>query len=253
VAAAPTAWPAGSRVHPTAATPTRDQRPGPPFPGGVMLAVCGVTPRAGASTLSHLIALAGACRGDGRVLLCHTRTPAAPPAPTRAKSALQSLAALFVRPAPDGAATLRVVVAPDGAEPTAAAAAHFGRKLVRARHAYRFTVVDCGELRRPLERIALAHATHLVWVLPATADGLAQARCAVRAARGPAGGRQLVIAWREPSGHPATLPTLRRLADQCDAPLILAPYLPPRVLTRPASALDRAQLALQAVLGVLER
>jgi hypothetical protein len=251
-----------------AATPSlRGTVPDDPIPGaaqqaaarGTLLAVCGVWSGAGTSTIAYLIALAAARSGSGRVLLCRTHEPLIMNTDgdedrRRSRLALAGSAAagLFIHP-PDETRrdALQVVHAN-----TAALAEHparVGRRLARARATHALTVVDCGTLRRPIERIALAHATHLGWVIPATADGLAHARRATRAARLPTGGRELLIARGEPTSDPPPLPGLRSLAGERLAPLILLPWLSARTLQRDAAALDAAAVGLQAILGAFER
>jgi hypothetical protein len=66
------------------------------------------------------------------------------------------------------------------------------------------------------------------------------------------GGRELVVARRDRRERAAGLRALRALADRSRAPLVLVPHLSDP-LDRPARALDQAQVALQAILGVLQR
>jgi hypothetical protein len=233
---------------PPARRPAGDPTPAP----GPLVAVCATSPGAGASTLSRLLALAAA-RDRGRVLLCRQPGPV-----TRAWAELtpgQRLGELFVRPRADEdhrreANRLRVLAVP--AHPDADDAARFGRRLARARTRYALTVVDCATLGAPAERIALANATHLVWVLPATRDGLAHARRALRSTRPPAGARELLVARHDPLELlDDAVPALSRLAGERPAPLILAPHVAPRLSD--AAALARAQVTLQALQGALTR
>lgn len=236
------------------ATPTRaigDPGSRPHGDGGALLAVCGVAPGAGATTLSRLIALAAAQHGAGKVMLCHTGRPPEAIAATVPALVLRRLLRLFIRPPAEHACVPRALAAPKGHSPSECA--RFGRRLVRARGAYSLTVVDCGTLREPLERVALAHATHLAWVLPASTDGLAHARRATRELQTPAGRDQLVIARAEPGERPRSLRALRQLADEHAATLILAPWQSPHAIQRDGCALEGAQIALQAILGVLDR
>ena len=48
--------------------------------------------------------------------------------------------------------------------------------LDHARERYTLTVIDCGTLAREADQIALASATHVAWVLPATAGAAIRGR-----------------------------------------------------------------------------
>jgi hypothetical protein len=222
--------------------------------GHPLLAVCGVCSGAGASTLARLIAQAAAHAQHGEVAFEHvTRPPEAPAVvPLR-----HLLAGLFLGP-PERPARLRDVPGLHAADPSARAgeperAAQVPSALARARAEHALTVLDCGRLRRPAERLALASASHVAWVLPATASGLACARRALRRTPPAAHGAELVIARHVPAGAPARLDALRALAGERPANLILAPWLAPWVAARDAAALEAAQVALQAILGALSR
>ena len=152
---------------------------------GPMLAVCGLTGGAGATTLAYLVALAAAEQDDGPVLVADTGGPSGGLAALAGVETPHSLAELAAQLAADrpleggvyatGPAGVRVLAS--GPEFTATCAhEQLGRLLIDAREAHRLTVIDCGTLARDADRVALAAATHVAWVLPATADGISRAR-----------------------------------------------------------------------------
>jgi hypothetical protein len=222
--------------------------------GHPLLAVCGVCSGAGASTLGRLIAQAAAHAQRGEVAFGHVTRPAEAPAVVPLR---HLLAGLLLGP-PERPARLRDVPGLHAADPSARAgeperAAPVRGALARARAEHALTVLDCGRLRRPAERLALASASHVAWVLPATASGLACARRALQRTPPAAHAAELVIARHVPTGAPARLDALRALAGERPASLVLAPRLAPWVAARDAAALEAAQVALQAILGALSR
>ena len=121
-----------------------------------------------------------------------------------------------------------------------------------AREAHRLTVIDCGTLARDADRIALAAATHVAWVLPATENGISRGRRVLEAAPAVAA-RPLIVGRRDVSQSKAALRELRRIASARPASLVLVPHLPElesRTLDR---AVETAQVPLQAILGALMR
>jgi hypothetical protein len=241
---------------------------------GRLVAVCGVTPGAGATLLSCLLALAAARHSDEDVLVCDVSGLGAAVAGPRGLTAVGSLLAPHVRGAeanPDPGDADPPVAARRSSprdEPTRLPAG-LRRLLHRACATHVLTVVDVGTLRRPVERLTLPRADAVVWILPATADGLAAApRTLRRLRRGP---RELVVAragepgpspprWRgralRPPGPVAPAPALealRMLADARGASLILSPWLSPRTAARTERALETLQVPLQALVGALSR
>ena len=67
---------------------------------------------------------------------------------------------------------------------------------MRAR-AHALTVVDCGTLPREADRLALAHASHVAWVLPATRAASRRARARLDAVAPDPPGRELLVARRD--------------------------------------------------------
>jgi hypothetical protein len=260
-------------VPPPTAEPSGDVNGASGMRRGRLVAVRGVTPGAGATLLSCLLALAAARHAGEEVLVCDVSGPGAAIAGPRGLAAVGSLLAPHVRP------ELRITDSNDDAP----AAAHrpgspsgptrlpvgLRRLLARASATHALTVVDVGTLRRPVERLALAQADTVVWILPATSDGVAAAARALRGLR--RGPRELVVAragaprasrprWLglvlrppEPATPAPALDVLRALADTRGAPLILSPWLSPRAAARPERALETLQVPLQALVGALAR
>ena len=124
---------------------------------GPLLAVCGLTGGAGATTLAYLVALAAAEQDGGPVLVADTGGPSGGLAALAGVETPHSLAELAAQIAADrpleggvyatGAAGVRVLAS--GPEFTAPCAPEqLGRLLIDAREAHRLTVIDCGTLGR---------------------------------------------------------------------------------------------------------
>jgi hypothetical protein len=125
--------------------------------------------------------------------------------------------------------------------------------LDQAREAHALTVVDCGTLARNAERLALANASHVAWVLPATAGAVQRARRVLEAVADRPLGRQLLVARPDPHQRKLPLAELKRLAEARHAALILLPALPDLGSGGGDDALAVAQVPLQAVHGLLAR
>ena len=124
--------------------------------------------------------------------------------------------------------------------------------MARSDGAHALTVVDCGTLQRDADRLALAAASHVAWVLPATRTGARRAERLLAAMQHDPPGRELIVARRDDREPRATLRALRALAERRRAPLVLMPQLGD-VVERPHQALAEAQVSLQAIHGVLQR
>ena len=228
---------------------------------GPLLAVCGLTGGAGATTLAYLVALAAAQQEGGPVLVADTGGPSGGLAALAGVETPHSLTELAAQIAADrplkagvcatGPAGVRVLAS--GPEFTAPRAPEqLGRLLIDAREAHELTVIDCGTLARNADRVALAAATHIAWVLPATPDGIRRA-WRVLAAAPPTAARELLIGRREVRQSKVPLRELRRIASERPAPLVLVPHLPGLEAGESAGAVEAAQVAVQAILGALER
>jgi MinD-like ATPase involved in chromosome partitioning or flagellar assembly len=233
--------------------PVTDVRP------GALLAVCGLCGGAGTTTLAYLIGLFAARHQAGSVLVCDTGGPSgglAAYADVAAPRSLLELAELPTAGLPPGcyattADGLQVLATAPRFTP-ACRREGVERVLDQMRAVHALTVVDCGTLAREAEQLVLARASHVAWVLPATASGVRRAE-AVLEAIGHVGGRELVIARRDTRDRQATLTQVKALASSRSDTLILVPYLPDLAKAPPAVALELAQVPLQAILGVLQR
>ena len=228
---------------------------------GPLLAVCGLCGGAGASTLAYLTALAEARRKQGDVLLADTGGPTAGIAHysgVETPRSLSEVSELLDAGLPVGqllATTsdgLRVLAT---SPRLAADCAADGIELLldHARRRYRLTVIDCGTLARQADQIALSKASHVAWVLPATADAVDRGRKTLNALAPHPSGREMLLARDQPSDRRRTLRELRDLARERHAPLILLPALPEITAGNPTTLLETAQVPLQAILGALAR
>jgi hypothetical protein len=240
-------------------------RPGPGerlrFRGrdGPLLAVCGVCGGAGASTLSCLAALAVAAQSPAPVLIADLGGPNAALRELLGVESERSLPDLAwhvqatatrpARPFALAAHGLRVIARAGRLEhPVGEAAVR--SLLAHARAAHALTVIDCGTLAGPAEQAALDCATHVCWVLPASAHGV---RCARRlhfalGARWP--GRE-TLAARGEHGRRPPLGDLAALAEERPAPLLLwSSAETPGDLARLA---ERSEPLLRALVGSLRR
>lgn len=226
-----------------------------------MLAVVGLCGGAGVSVLAHLIAATAAASSEAPVLLADTGGPTAGAALYAQAATPLTLADISDR-----------VAAQERVPPRFWADAHDGlrvlaglpqftaqgtdesvRRVLRdARAVHGLTVLDAGTLARPAEQAALAAASHVAWVLPASASGLAR------------GGRvldrinrlsrpEILVGRAEPGGGKRPVGGLADLADSRGAPLVLVPYLGEVTSRQLCDVQLDATLALQALGGLLSR
>ena len=237
------------------------EAPVPSVDLGPMLAVCGLTGGAGATTLAYLVALSAAEQADGPVLIADTGGPSGGLATLAGIETPHSLPELAAQVAArraletgvyaTGPAGVRVLASGPDFAPTEGHV-ELARLLIDAREAHRLTIIDCGTLGREADRIALAAATHVAWILPATVDGVRRARRVLHAA--PAvGARQLIVGRRDVRQAKAPLRDLRLLASELSARLMLVPHLPELESRKHGRAVETAQVPLQAILGALQR
>jgi Flp pilus assembly CpaE family ATPase len=253
--------PAGEPGSRLAARPALGSADGPRAVRGPLLAVCGLCGGAGASTMAYLTARYSARRRSGPVLVCDTGGPTGGLADHAAVATARSL--LEVAEQLTGRVPLGCVYAigADGVRVLATGprlttdCPRDGVELVlaNARAAHALTVVDCGTLTGEADRIALAMASHVAWVLPATPGGVRRGARVLDAVEPRPPGRELVVARRDARESKATVGDLKRLAQRRLATLILVPHLPGPHGRDADAALDAAQVALQAIDGVLER
>lgn len=125
--------------------------------------------------------------------------------------------------------------------------------LEQARERCTLAVIDCGTLARDADQIALAAASHAIWLLPASPRGLDRARALLDAINPHPHAREILAARHQPDTKPPVR-ALKRLAGDRGAPLVLLPALPDldnhRAIT---NALNTWQVPLQAIHGLLHR
>ena len=113
-------------------------------------------------------------------------------------------------------------------------------------------MIDCGTLARAAEQTAAAAATHLAWVLTATAHGVRRGLRVLEAAP-PMAGKELIVARNDVRQASAPLRQLRRIAAERRAPLVLVPHLAGLDAGRLDACAEAAQIPVQAILGALRR
>lgn len=226
-----------------------------------LLAVCGLTGGAGATTVAYLVALAAAGQSSEPVLVADSGGPSGALAALAAVEAPRSLPELASQlaagpPLRDGLyatgpAGLRVLAS--GPEFNSSCAyQQIERLLLDAREAHGLTVIDCGTLARDVDYVVATAATHIAWVLSAAAPGVACAQ-RVLAAAPTISGKEIVVARADVRHPKAPMRELRRIAAERRAPLVLVPHLPALEDGRLEQASRMAQVPVQAILGVLRR
>jgi MinD-like ATPase involved in chromosome partitioning or flagellar assembly len=228
---------------------------------GPLLAVCGLAGGAGVTTLAYLVALAAAREMNDPVLVADTGGPSGGLAALAGVEAPRSLLELASHlatglPLPDGIyatgpAGLRVLAA--GPEfISSSTRPQLTRILDDAREAHCLAVIDCGTLGRDVDRAAAAAATHLAWVLPASERGVTRGEQLLRVAPRMAD-KELLVARRDVRRSKAPLKQLRQIAAARQATLVLVPHISALEHGAVDRALEEAQVAIQAVLGVTPR
>ena len=231
--------------------------------GGPLVAVAGICGGAGASTLTFLLAYAAAqASGNSSgapVLCCDTGGPTSGLALYAGAAAPRSLPGLADHLAAGGALTeTPFVEGPAGMRLLAGAPLFTGfgdsdmiRKILAdARAAHGMTVVDCGTLQRPADQIALSQATHVLWMAPATDSGVRRAARTFAVAP-PLAAQEIVVARCEHSERTAPMRALTALAETRGTQLLLLPHIPDLLDGTPDEAVAVAQVALQALAGIL--
>lgn len=195
-------------------------------PGGPLIAVCGLTGGAGATTIALLLARRAAGASSVPIFLSESRSG-------------RGLALLAGRATPDSLATLAVRAAAGERSGGVFAEIAPGLRLVasmkraaepddapvvellgQAREAHGLVVVDCGttwSADNPIFRTA----THRIWAFPATPAGLAAARV-----ERPAGttGRDVAVAVARDPHALVSVRAIRRVVRGRDPRLVLIPY-----------------------------
>lgn len=228
---------------------------------GPLLAVCGLAGGAGVTTLSYLIALAAVRQWTDPVLVADTGGPSGGLAACAGVEVERSLGELAGQLAGGvalgggiyaaGRDGLRVLAAgPEFSSPRADDQVR--RLLADARSAHGLTVIDCGTLAREAEQTAAAAATHVAWVLTATAHGVRRGLRVLQAAP-PTAGKELIVARNDVRQASAPLRELRRIAAERRASLVLVPHLEGLDAGRLDACSEAAQIPVQAILGALRR
>jgi len=230
-------------------------------PGGPLVAICGLCGGAGASTLAYTLAAAAAKRSTQPVFACET-------------SGITGGLALYARVAPrlslgEAANQLAMGTSPAGlvasspegvrvlsSRPTLAGrcdADGAARILDEARAAGGLTVLDCGTAGHDIDRRALSVASHVLWVIPATASGLARGARALELLEELVHGPQALVARLDRSEDTIAVSRLAELAARWALELILFPQVQDIAHAPVAEAIDEAQVALEAIAAVLRR
>ena len=230
---------------------------------GALLAVCGLCGGAGTSTLAYLVALAAARSHPGSVLVADTGGPTGGLSCYAGVETPRSLAELsedaLARPSTGlviATGRDRVLVLATGPRFTrACACAREGIELLldQARERYTLTVIDCGTLSRDADQIALASASHVAWVLPATLSAMRRAHRVLAAATPQFFDQEVLVARHDGPTRRAPLKDLRRIANDRGATLVLLPTVPDLATGDVAAALETALVSLQAIQGALAR
>ena len=229
---------------------------------GSLLAVAGLCGGAGASTLAYLVAGATARSWSTPVLVCDTGGPTAGLAVyARAESPLSFVgtAAAMAGAEPlvdvlfaDAGAGVRVIAS----TPRLHGDADNGGldALLRdAREAHALTVIDCGTLASAVDVHVLRAASHVTWVLPATAAALERGRRLLDILPTDSSRRELLVARRDPNGGKPPMPALKRLASDRGASLVLMPFLRDIDKGWPDTALKQASVPIEAISAFLRR
>jgi MinD-like ATPase involved in chromosome partitioning or flagellar assembly len=228
---------------------------------GPLVAICGLCGGAGVSTLSYTLSAAAAERSTQPVFACETsgmtgglalyaraqpglslteaanQVAAGTPPSALVVSSPERVRVLGSRPA------LVERCDPDGAE----------RIVSEARAAGGLVVLDCGTADHDVDRAALGASSHVLWVIPATASGIARGEQALRLLAEFARGEQALVARLERNEHAAPVSRLAALAARWELELILFPHVEDVAQALVEEAIDEAQVALEAIGAVLRR
>jgi hypothetical protein len=228
---------------------------------GPLLAVCGLTGGAGTTTLAYLVALAAARQSGEPALVADTGGPSgglSALAEVETPRSLPELAAQLAAGVPltgglyaVGRDGVRVIAARP--ELTLTCRRDELQSLLEdAREAHGLTVIDCGTYAREADRLAVAAATHVAWVMPATPHAVSRGARVLDAAPPPTG-KELLVSRRDVRQSKAPLRALRLIAAERGAPLVLVPHIDSLEHREPGNALEQAQVPIQAILGALRR
>jgi cellulose biosynthesis protein BcsQ len=199
--------------------------------GGPLVAVCGLAGGAATSTLAILLAREAAAASAAPILLTEADPQRAGLCVIAGRATPRPLTGLAQELADERAPTDTFLVLDPGlrliaAEPQAIAkrdSAALGALLDQARDAHGLVVVDCGTSWTAHSPV-LAHATHVVWTIPATPLGLAVGHRQLHVAP-PAGRSPEVLAAAAITPQTRILVrALRKLARRRCEQLVLIPH-----------------------------
>jgi hypothetical protein len=222
---------------------------------GTLIAVCGLHPEAGASTLAYLTASYLAQQNVGPILLCDADDSvglsrlAQATSPYGLNELSESLTqgrldptSMFATIAPK----LRLIATAGSAAVEDAPAAALTRILNDARTAHAATVIDCGRLTTAPARIAADLATHRVWITGTSRVDTKSAWNAL-ARQPPSQAVELIVARRLPGNDTAPRGEIAHLATTRAAPLVWMPIVEPLDRRKTTQALETCQLTLHAI------
>jgi hypothetical protein len=229
---------------------------------GPLLAVSGLCGGAGATTLACLVARRAVRRSERPVLLCDTGGPTgglAAQLGLESPRTLIELANAVGEGAPldgplfvEAERGLRLLAG----GPRLDRGAHAGglvRLLGDARRAHDLTVIDCGVPARRCDQRALELATHVAWVLPASAGGIARARRVLDVLPSDPRRHDLLVARKDPAVRKPPMRELTQLAERRRAPLVLMPAVSRAGTRGEGDRLDLAAVTLDAIEALLRR
>lgn len=212
-------------------------------PGGPVVAVCGLAGGAATSTLAFLLAREAAEASAAPILLTEADSERSGLCVLAGRATPRPLSGLARELAEDRTPTdtfvelapgLRLIAANPVASPAVDREA-LGALLDQARDAHGLVIVDCGTSWRA-DSPVLAHATHVVWTIPATPVGLALGQSQLAVAP-PAGRTPEVLAATAITLRPRVpVRALRKLARSRCRQLVLIPHDEALAEGRPTSS-----------------
>jgi hypothetical protein len=224
---------------------------------GPLVGVVGLCGGAGASTLCWLLACASAREGQGEAVCCEPSTRTGALALYARAQARGALAAAARAGAPLGALLERTAEGPlllcsaPAGEDDPVEGLQLARLLDAARQRAGMVILDLGAGRGATERLCLALCEQVLWVAPASRSGLARAQRALALRAGALDGRQALILRADAQEPPPTGREIASLAQRAGLPVVLVPHLPDAAHIHTGQLIAEAQLALQAIAGVL--
>jgi len=230
--------------------------------GGPVLGIVGLTGGAGATQLTYLIASIASAHSEAPVLAMDTGGPCA--ALDYFAGVASSLSLIrasnqvasnhtpvdpgLIVGSPFGARILSAGNEPDDVEwdPDAVA-----RLVDFACAAHGLTVVDCGHLDREIEHQVLASCTHVAWLIPATAQGVAMAVRSLSNQRRSLDAREVLIARFVEEAERVVMSELSRAATARNMDLILMPHITDPQGQDPRLLEDQLGAVIEALVGLL--